>query len=338
MSVPIRALQTAFRALCLPAPTVLSPIVNDRGDILDPDLRVLLLIDGVRGGATGTRDVATSRADFVDSIRLVQGRRRHMRAIRTLTAGHCPARLYDPGPAADDRLLVYFHGGGWVVGGLPSVDHHCRTLAAEGQQRVLSVDYRLAPEHPFPAAVDDAVATVRWARTHAASLGTRPDRIAVAGDSAGGNLAAVACMVLRDQGEAQPAFQLLLYPATDMRRVTASHRALEEGFLLTRTSLDWYQGHYAPDIYDPRCSPLLAEQHRGLAPAIVVSAGFDPLRDDAEGYAQALSAAGNGVVHLAYPQMLHGFLQMDGVCIAARQAMDEVCRACVVRWTETCAI
>lgn len=306
---------------------------NDRGEALEPDTALLLALSALRGEATLTgTSPEVARANLVHTIRLVEGPVRPLAEVRELVvAEQLPGRLYVPRGDAD-RLLVYLHGGGWVVGGLRSHDRLCQRLADEGQQRVLAIDYRLAPEHPFPAAADDALAAVRWARRHAPELGVDPQAIAVGGDSAGGNLAAVVALQLRALGEPQPAFQLLIYPATDLRRVTASHRALAEGYLLTRASLDWYQGHYAPEIYDPRGSPLLVDDHRGLAPAIVASAGFDPLRDDAELYADALRSAGVQVSEHRFPGLVHGFANMDGALPAADRAVGALIGSCRERW------
>ena len=267
-----------------------------------------------------------ARRGLRESVVLVEGRRRALAEIRDLTWADRPARLYVP-RSETSRLLVYFHGGGWVVGDLQTHDRLCQRLADEGQTRVLAVEYRLAPEHPFPAPVLDALALFRLAQERASELGATPHNVGVGGDSAGANLAAVVAMVQRDEGRMPPAVQLLLTPPTDFRRVTPSHRAFEDGYMLTRAWLDWYQGHYAPDIYDVRASPLLASHHRDLAPAIMVTAGFDPLRDDGERYADALRSASVPVVDLHYSGLIHGFPNMDGLIGAADRAMAEVCRA-----------
>lgn len=304
---------------------------NDRGDRTAHDVAWLLRFATTMRPADHrerlrARPPEVARAEFHDSIRLVQGPRRQLaRVVDGMLAGR-PTRTYDPGPNARGTL-VYFHGGGWVVGDLDSHDRLCRRLAADGDQRVVAVDYRLAPEHPFPAAVRDAVAAYR---ALASEEGTS---VSVGGDSAGGNLAAVACQVVRDDGDAvRPAFQLLIYPATDLRRVTASHRALEEGYLLTKDSLDYYQDAYAPDVLDRLASPLLHPQLEDLPPAIVVSAGFDPLRDDGEGYAEALRRHRVPVDDLRFPGQLHGFVNMDGALRSADHALRTITDACRRQW------
>lgn len=241
-------------------------------------------------------------------------------------AGRVPVRVHRP--RRSDRpmpALVYFHGGGFVIGGFATHDGTCRALAAGGDCVVVSIDYRLAPEHPFPAAVDDALAGFRWVRDHAESLGVDPARVAVGGDSAGGNLAAVVCLLERDAEGAPPAFQLLIYPATDMTRSFPSHRALGGGFFLETPTLDWFLDHYLPpsvDRRDWRASPLFAETLAGLPPALVVTAGFDPLRDEGEAYAARLRDAGVGVVELREPGLVHGFVNMALLKKAARSRAE----------------
>jgi acetyl esterase len=243
--------------------------------------------------------------------------------------GVLPARLYrthtDGRPGG---LLVYFHGGGWVVGDLDSADNVCRYLASNAGVSVLSVDYRLAPEHPFPAAVEDALTAFDFASAHAPSLGARPDAIAVGGDSAGGNLAAVVCQ-LRTAGE-RPAFQLLFYPATDLSRKHDSVRRFARGYFLTEAQLDWYREHYLADpvdALDPRASPLLAEDLTGLPRAYIATAGFDPLRDEGERYGQRLRGAGVPVVVRRHEQLIHAFVNATGVGRTGRAALGEAATA-----------
>lgn len=227
--------------------------------------------------------------------------------------GRVPVRIYRPRRATSLPALVYFHGGGFVVGGLRTHDGTCRALAVGGDCVVISVDYRLAPEHPFPAAVEDARAGFRWVRSEADSLGVDKERIAVGGDSAGGNLAAVVCLAERDEGAPLPRFQLLIYPATDMTRALPSHRTLAEGFFLEAETIDWFLEQYLPpgtDLRDWRASPLLSDSLAGLPPALVVTAGFDPLRDEGEAYAQKLRDAGVATVELHEPGLVHGFVNM----------------------------
>ena len=191
---------------------------------------------------------------------------------------------------------------------------------------LVAVDYRLAPEHKFPVAVDDAGAAYRWVVEHAAALGGDPTRIAVCGDSAGGNLSAVVARDFRDHPN-KPVFQVLVYPATDMTRSFASHRHFAKGFFLTKSSIDWFLAcylHGEEDQRHPRASPLLAGNHGGLAPALVLTAGFDPLRDEGKAYAEAMAAAGVPVQHICVEGQVHGFFSMSGAVESARVAFDEI--------------
>lgn len=204
-----------------------------------------------------------------------------------------PARLYVPsGSLGTGPLIVYFHGGGWVVGSIESHDRSCRHLADGCGARVLAVDYRLAPEHPFPAAADDALRAWRAVAADPARFGTRPGMIAVAGDSAGGNLAAVLCQDLLRAGEPQPRFQLLIYPVTQIGAKLSSKSDYATGFYLTTERMDWYDERYAGPEDDYRASPLVGEDLAGLAPAWIVTALADPLRDEGEAYAERLAGAG----------------------------------------------
>src|SRR6185436_3048436 len=206
-------------------------------------------------------------------------------------AGPIPVRHYRT-PAVAASLLVFYHGGGMVIGDLDTHDQLCRRICRDGDVHVVSVDYRLAPEHKAPASVGDADAAYRWALEHAAELGADPARIAVGGDSVGGTLAAVVTQRARDEGARLPALQLLIYPVTDWSGDTRSKTLFAEGFYLTKRHLDWFTGHYlsgAPvGATDPVVSPLLAEDLSGLPPALVLTAGFDPLRDEGNAYAEAM--------------------------------------------------
>ncbi len=246
--------------------------------------------------------------------------------------GDLGIRIYRGAPGDDQRgALVFFHGGGWVIGDLDTHDIACRQLALAGGFSVISVDYRLAPEHRFPAAVDDCIAATRWVRDNAHSLRIDPDRIAVGGDSAGGNLAAVVSIALRDAGESWLRFQLLIYPVTDMRQVADSHRRNGEGYLLTADAIRWFREHYMgpeADIADWRASPLLAANLAGLPPALVITAGFDPLRDEGRQYADALSAAGTRAQYVCFERQLHGFINMTRVIPEAHTAVRLAADAC----------
>lgn len=241
--------------------------------------------------------------------------------------GAIPLRVYRPAGTAPDAVLpvlVYFHGGGWTIGDLDTHDVLCRDLANGSGCAVVSVDYRLGPEHPFPAAVDDCVAATRWVGANAAALRVDARRLAVGGDSAGGNLAAVVCLVLRDAGDALPAFQLLIYPATDMRAVAPSHTTNAQGYVLTADSIAYYRGHYIADPAqwsDWRASPLLAGDHGRLPPALVITAGFDPLRDEGRQYADALSGAGTKAEYVCFERQIHGFITMGRVIDEANTAV-----------------
>jgi acetyl esterase len=230
--------------------------------------------------------------------------------------GPLRARVYVPrsAPAADAPGLVYFHGGGWVVGSIESHDRLCRALAALADTVVVSVDYRLAPEHPFPAPPRDAIAATRWVLGNAGLLGVDPRRVAVGGDSAGGNLAAVVAQALRDD-ERRPAFQLLVYPATDLTRAMPSQAMFGDSYFLSRAASDWYLGHYLTrpeDKTDPLGSPLFAHDVSRLPPALVLTAGFDPLRDEGRAYAEKMRAAGVDVEHVCTEGQMHGFLHLGG--------------------------
>lgn len=244
--------------------------------------------------------------------------------------GAIPARLtrpVAPGAAAGDALslLVYFHGGGWVIGDLDTHETLCRQLADFSGCAVLSVDYRLAPEHRFPAAVDDAVAAVHWAAAHAAQLGVDPARIAVGGDSAGGNLAAVVALALRDMGSTALRFQLLIYPVTDQRRDSESYRTRATGYALGADTMAYFCAHYLHDeaqhATDWRASPLLHKDHSRLPPAFVLVAGYDPLRDEGVAYAQAMSAAGTPATLVSYERQMHGFITLGRILDEANDAV-----------------
>ena len=258
--------------------------------------------------------------------------------VRDLTAtgplGDIPLRLYKPAQAVGAELvaglpvLVYFHGGGWVIGDLDTHDVLCRELANGSGCAVVAVDYRMGPEHRFPAAVDDCFAAACWVRDNAAKLGLDASRLAVGGDSAGGNLAAVISLMARDQhaGQTLPInFQLLIYPATDMRQLTASIQANGKGCLLEKATMDYFQGHYTggdeTHYTDWRASPALAASHANLPPALVLTAGFDPLRDEGIAYAQKLSAAGCKSTHVSFERQIHGFITMGRVIDEANAAV-----------------
>jgi acetyl esterase len=255
--------------------------------------------------------------------------------VRDLVGDGIPMRLYRPATPSAQVLpvLVYFHGGGWTIGDLDTHDVLCRQLAISARCVVMSVDYRMGPEHRFPAAFDDCLAATRHIRDHSAAFGVDARKLAVGGDSAGGNLAAAVCLAMRDAGEAQPAFQLLIYPATDMRGVTPSHTTNAQGYLLTSDSVAWYRAQYIADPAqwtDWRASPLLADSHADLPSALVLTAGFDPLRDEGRQFADKLSAAGVPTQYVCFERQIHGFVPMGRVLAEARTAVD-LCAAALRR-------
>jgi acetyl esterase len=237
-------------------------------------------------------------------------------------------RHYAPFETDARPLLVFFHGGGFVVGDLDTHDTPCRALCRDARLHVLSVDYRLAPEHKFPAAVHDAQAAFRWAREHAHELGADPARVAVGGDSAGGNLAAVVSLLAARTGDAQPVLQLLLYPTTDRTRDWPSVNMFGHGFFLTREDIDWFYAHYTDgtgvDRADPAISPLCAAPLPRTAPAIVVTAAFDPLRDEGLAYARALREAGTPTVELSGDGLVHGFVSMTVLSRSSHSVMRDI--------------
>lgn len=245
--------------------------------------------------------------------------------------GGIPVRLYVPAETGvADPLLIYFHGGGWVVGSLETHDRVCRQLAAKSGIRVLSVDYRMGPEHKFPAAVEDAWAVLNHVGAHAATFGIDHRRIAVGGDSAGGNLAAVVTQMAKITAGTAPCFQLLIYPGTDMRGGYASRRELAEGYALTAKDIDYFRTHYLredADALDPRASPLLRDALHELPPAHVQTAGYDPLKDEGIAYVEKMCGAGVPVEHKHYPGLIHGYFNMSGAIDAAKAALDDACAA-----------
>lgn len=305
---------------------------NDRGDALDLQTQAMLRLSELLPFPKAYQQTPPeARASLEREARLVDP---SPPAVARIDSGFCegpngpvPLRAYVPPEAQGPRpVLVYYHGGGHVLGSLASHDGVCRRLARGGDCVVVAVDYRLGPEHPFPAAVEDAAAAFEWAEENATDLGGDAKRIAVGGDSAGGNLAAVMCHRRRDEGAPQPALQLLIYPAVDLTRSMASHRLFARGYYLDKPLKDWFVSSYLPSRElesDPRASPLFAERFDGLAPALVVSAGFDPLRDENDAYAERLRGAGVPVIELYEPTLVHGFVSMPRLAAPAA-AIDRV--------------
>jgi acetyl esterase len=243
-----------------------------------------------------------------------------------LSTAEIPIRIYRPESSADEPqpALIYFHGGGWCIGDLDSHDHVCRWLASHSNCVILSVDYRMGPEYKFPAAVDDAFGVTYWVASNSRELGIDADRIGVGGDSAGGNLSAVVTLLAREQGAPNLACQLLIYPATDMLMRFPSHATCGDGYRLTRTSIAWFISGYlrdGEDMYDMRASPLMADSHADLPPAFVMTAAFDPLKDEGEAYAEKLKESGVKVKYSCYQGMVHGFIAMPGAVDMAKTAL-----------------
>ena len=308
--------------------------------MLDPQARKLLqLIEQTGLPPIWTLDPVSARRSYRESRGFSQPAAPELALIRDLDApgprGPIPLRLYRPlGSAAGAALpvLVYYHGGGYVIGDRDTHDVLCRQLANGSGCAVVSVDYRMAPEDPFPAPVDDCLAATRWIHDQAASLDLDPQRLAVGGDSAGGNLAAVVSLLARDAGGHLPIrFQLLIYPGTDMSRTMESHRRNGQGYLLTKDTIDYFMKHYLSrptDEADWRASPIVREDLAGLPPALVLVAGYDPLHDEGVAYAQRLSEAGNRATLVNFERQIHGFITMGRVIDEANTAVM-VCAAAV---------
>lgn len=241
--------------------------------------------------------------------------------------GNIPIRIYHPvGMTSPLPVLVYYHGGGWVIGSRDTHDSLCRLIANSGPFVVVSVDYRMGPEHPFPAAVQDSISALDWTVNNIADYNGIPDKIAVGGDSAGGNLSAVVSLIARDEKAYLPKFQWLIYPATQMEMTTSSHEKFAEGYFLTRSLMEYFQSHYLKnesDRKDWRASPLLAESLAGLPPALIQTAGFDPLQDEAIAYADRMNKEGSEATHTHYEGMIHGFINLGGAVDKATDCVNE---------------
>jgi acetyl esterase len=247
-----------------------------------------------------------------------------------VAGGEIALRLYSPGGPGPHQALVFYHGGGWVIGDLDTHDGICRSLANAARCAVASVDYRMAPEHRYPVAAEDSYAGFQWVLGHAARLGIDPRRVAVGGDSAGGNLAAVVSLMARDRKAPAPIFQALVYPVTDCNLDTPSYRENATGYILTREGMRWFFGHYLAreeQGREPYASPLRATSLAGLPPALVQTAEYDPLRDEGEAYAARLRDAGVPVTVTRYPGVFHGFLRMTNILDKAKAARDEIAGA-----------
>ena len=334
----IRAVSTLVRAAeLLPdrAKVRLSgrPPIRVDGQTLDPGVQLMLAFrDRLGTKPPETTSVEEMRALTREEAAIARGRVVPVGAVRDLTVpgadGPKRARHYAPAERGGPHpLLVFLHGGGFVVGDLDTHDPPCRVLCRHGGVHVLSVEYGLAPEHPFPDYVDDVLASWRWAVEHAAGLGADPARVAVGGDSAGGTLSTAIALAGARGDVPAPVLQLLVYPGTDGTRTWRSQELFGEGFFLTSALIDWYVGHFFPagaDVADPRRSPARAPDLSGQAPAVVVTAGFDPLRDEGEAYAALLRDAGVPVVARRFDALFHGFLNSGGINRASRAAVIEI--------------
>lgn len=306
--------------------------------MLDPMIQALLdHVPQIGSYAIWERAPAEAREDFRRFCQFAAPHDLPIGKVENLTAGTIPLRSYTPIAGGTGMLpaIIYFHGGGFVLGDLDSYDALCRTLANESNCRVIAVDYRLAPEHPFPAAIEDSFAAVQWVEDHAAELLVDANHMAVAGDSAGGNLAALVCQKAKEnKGAPHIAYQLLIYPvlALSARPLDCAEAGElpEMGFPLDPRALRWFQRYYVPDgVYpaDARLSPLSAGDLSGLPAAYIITAGLDPLRDDAISYAERLKQAGVSAVQIDYPTMIHGFFSMQGLIPLATEAIAAAARA-----------
>lgn len=287
---------------------------------LDPNLRALQ-DEMAKQPPPEQLTVEQNRAAILN-MRELAGPAEDVETVTDVTADGVPIRIYAPAGEKPMPVLVFYHGGGWVIGNLDSHDAVCRQLANRAGCVVVSVDYRLAPENPFPAAVDDAYAAAAWAAENAGAYGGDGSRLAVGGDSAGGNLTAIVAQLARDRGGPALAFQLLIYPAVNATDDSPSMTENADGYFLTRVLIDWFVAHYNPDdLRNPLMSPALATDLSGLPPALVITAEFDPLRDQGAAYAKQLADAGVPAEHLNYDGMIHGFYQMPGLLGAARDAI-----------------
>jgi len=299
---------------------------------LDPHAKRILDMMALASPETGSRvTVEMRRESFRKLMALSRSEAAVMGLNQTIPgpAGPIPLRIYTPETKPRARLpaLVFFHGGGLVAGSLDTHDALCRTLAEGIGAKVVSVDYRLAPEHPFPAAIEDSLAATQWVSANAATLEIDPGRIAVGGDSGGGTLAAVVAQMAKEAGGPKIAFQFLLCPVLDFATESPSRRDFAEGYLLDRTTMESDLAHYAPgDLMDPRVSPLRALDLAGLPPAAIHTAEFDPLRDEGEAYAGRLADAGVAVSHTCHAGLIHHFYGLTTVIPAAGTAMDTICR------------
>lgn len=325
--------------LRLPASIMLrlsgQPRIQLDGEQLEPDIQLFLKLHARWSAPLNSSTPEAVRRRTHHEALVHRGPEIRIGAVKEVTvaggAGPLRALHYLPErPGHAPPLLVYFHGGGYVLGDLVTHDSACRLLVKHSGAQVLSVEYRLAPEHRFPAAIEDAAAAFRWAAEHAAELGADPRRVAIGGDSAGGNLAVVVTQVMKSSGGPRPWAQVLIYPKVERTVRRPSLDLFAQGFFLTGDDIAWFQKNYlegtGASLADPRISPLLSPDLSGLPPALVVTAAFDPLRDEGEEYARALQKAGVPVKFRRLPGMVHGFINLVGVSPSALSTMIEVSR------------
>jgi len=304
---------------------------------LDPRVAVYLKPTGAaeKSERDLTLPVEESRKRLAEKAAQVSGTPVKMASVKDMKAvvgaRAVPVRVYTPGGSGPYPVLLFYHGGGWVQGSVDTHDGLCRILAKKSGAVVVSVEYRLAPEHPYPAAIDDAYGALQWVAANGTLLAIDPKKIAVSGDSAGGNLAAAVCLMARDRKGPAIAFQALIYPGLDSARLnTESYKNFGRGYMLDRANVERFIGFYLPNKKDrtaPYASPLLAPNHRGLPPALVITAGFDVLRDEGEAYVKKLKDAGVPARFIRYPGLIHGFVSADKLLPQARQATDEIAAA-----------
>ncbi|HYH30374.1 MAG TPA: alpha/beta hydrolase [Pseudonocardia sp.] len=300
---------------------------------LKPDVQALLEQFEAQGVPPFNEMSVPQARDAIGAFRDLQGEPEPVGEVRDILvpgpAGDLPVRVYHPEPGTALPLLVYFHGGGWVVGNIEVVDKPCRALANASRCVVASAQYRLSPETKFPGPAEDCYAATSWLAEHAGELGADPAKVGVGGDSAGGNLAAAVALMARDRGGPRLDYQLLIYPVTAPARGTqfASYRDNADGYLLTRGSMEWFWDHYLrspEDAKNPYAAPLHASDLSGLPPAMVITAEFDPLRDEGRAYAERLQEAGVKVVAKPYSGIIHGFFWMAGVLGDGRTLIAEM--------------
>ena len=303
---------------------------------LYPEVRALLEANEAAGAAAVENlSPEEARQAALDALKAVAGQPEDVGRVEDLSIPHparpIPIRVYTPAAEGPFPCLVYFHGGGWVLCDLDTHDAVCRAISKRAGAVVVAVDYRLSPEHKFPAAVEDCYAATEWVAANAARLGVDPRRIAVGGDSAGGNLSTVMCLKSRDEGGPALALQVLVYPVTNLASFdTPSYREFAEGYYLTRAEMEWFRGHYLARIEDaqsPYASPLLAPDLHGLPPALVITAECDTLRDEGEAYARRLADAGVEVACTRYGGMIHPFFSLGAVFSSGRRAIEQVAAA-----------